>query len=56
MEQIEYKAKIQAVDVLTIYENHTSKCSFLDNEPIGKHETNVGKRISKNLFKFSKGI
>jgi len=56
VKQIEYKAQLKGIRVLTVNEHHTSKCSFLDNEPIGKHETYAGKRISKGLFKTSKGI
>ncbi len=56
VKQIEYKAHLKGINVLTVNENHTSKCSFLDNEPIGKHETYVGKRISRGLFKTSKGV
>jgi len=47
---------LKGIDVFTVNENHTSKCSFLDNEPIGKHEKYAGKRISRGLFKTSKGI
>ena len=56
IKQIEYKAQLKGIHVLTVNENHTSKCSFLDNEPIGKHEKYVGKRIFRGLFKTSKGI
>lgn len=31
-------------------ESYTSKCSFLDNEPIGKHGEYEGKRIKRGLF------
>ena len=56
VKQIEYKAKLKGIHVLTVNENHTSKCSFLDNEPIRKHQTYAGKRISRGLFKTSKGV
>jgi len=56
VKQIEYKAKLKGIHVLTVNESHTSKCSFLDNEPIEKHEKYAGKRISRGLFKTSKGI
>ncbi|MGB5910026.1 MAG: transposase [Promethearchaeia archaeon] len=56
VEQIEYKAQLQGIHFLLVNENHTSKCSFLDNEPIGKHKTYVGKRISRGLFRSSNGI
>ena len=54
--QIEYKAKLNGILVFTINESHTSKCSFLDNEPIEKLTAYAGKRISRGLFKTSKGI
>jgi len=54
--QIEYKAQLIGMHVLTVNENHTSKCSFLDNEPIRKHNKYAGKRVSRGLFKTSKGI
>jgi IS605 OrfB family transposase len=36
-------------------ESYTSKCSFLDNEPIKKHDTYKGKRVKRGLFKTSQG-
>ena len=56
VKQIEYKVQLKGIQVKTIDESYTSKCSFLDNEPIEKHETYVGKRISRGLFKTSKGV
>ncbi|MFX1575458.1 MAG: RNA-guided endonuclease InsQ/TnpB family protein, partial [Promethearchaeota archaeon] len=56
LNQIEYKAQLKGIHVLTVNENYTSKCSFLDNEPIKKHDKYAGKRISRGLFKSSKGI
>jgi len=56
IKQIEYKAQLKGIHFLTVNEHHTSKCSFLDNEPIGKHKAYVGKRISRGLFKTSKGV
>lgn len=37
-------------------ESYTSKCSFLDQETITKHERYQGKRIKRGLFRTSKGI
>jgi putative transposase len=56
VKQIEYKAKLRKIQVLPVNETHTSKCSFLDNEPIKKHKTYAGKRLSRGLFKTSKGV
>ncbi|MFX1377010.1 MAG: RNA-guided endonuclease InsQ/TnpB family protein [Promethearchaeota archaeon] len=56
VKQLMYKAQLKGICVLTVNENHTSKCSFFDNELIGNHETYLGKRVSRGLFKTSKGI
>ena len=36
-------------------ESYTSKCSFLDDEDICKHEEYSGKRIKRGLYKASDG-
>lgn len=36
-------------------ESYTSKCSFLDNESIEKHDSYLGKRIKRGLFKTAEG-
>ena len=53
--QVKYKSKLIGMTVITINENHTSKCSFLDNEEIRHHKKYVGKRISRGLFRTSNG-
>ena len=50
-----YKAKIEGINVIETEESYTSKCSFLDNEKICKHEEYLGKRIKRGLFKASNG-
>jgi len=55
VKQIEYKAQLKGISVLTVDEAFTSKCSFLDNEPIKKHDKYVGKRIKRGLFKTFNG-
>ena len=55
VKQIEYKSKLKGIKVKRFEESYTSKCSFLDNESIEKHDTYLGKRISRGLFKTSKG-
>jgi len=54
--QLQYKAEEIGDKVILQEESHTSKCSFLDSEPIGHHETYVGKRVSRGLFRSAKGI
>lgn len=53
IDMISYKCKLQGIDVVMQEESYTSKCSFLDNEEIKKHQTYKGKRISRGLFKTS---
>jgi putative transposase len=53
--QIQYKGELVGIRVDTINEDHTSKCSFLDNEPILHHENYMGTRMTRGLFKSSNG-
>jgi putative transposase len=56
IQQVEYKAEENGIELIKQEESHTSKCSFLDNEPIKHHHKYVGKRISRGLFKSKRGI
>ena len=47
---------MKSSEVLLDDEAYTSKCSFLENEPIKKHETYMGKRILRGLFRSFNGI
>lgn len=51
-----YKAKLEGITVIEQEEAYTSKCSFLDQEPIKKHEKYKGSRIQRGLFKSNRGI
>lgn len=53
--QLGYKAKEQGIVVLRQEESHTSKCSFLDDEPIEHHASYAGNRISRGLFRSQTG-
>ncbi len=53
--QIQYKAKLQGIEVIIIKEDYTSKCSFIDNEDICKHDEYLGERIERGLFKTKEG-
>ena len=53
--QLKYKCKLVGIDVVTNEESYTSKCSFLDNEEIKKHQTYLGKRIKRGLFQTNSG-
>ena len=54
--QLQYKAQLAGIQVIITEESYTSKCSFLDNEPICKHESYLGKRIHRGLFRSAQGI
>ena len=54
-QQLQYKAEEAGIDVILQDESHTSKCSVLDKEPIKHHQSYLGKRISRGLFRSAKG-
>jgi len=56
IQQIQYKGALVGIDIITTEESYTSKCSFIDNEPIKKHDAYKGKRIKRGLFESENGI
>ena len=50
-----YNAQLVGIRVILTEESYTSKCSFLDLEPIGKHERYMGKRVHRGLFRSADG-
>ncbi len=56
LQMLEYKAEDAGIRVIFTREDYTSKCSFLDQEPIQKHQKYKGTRIFRGLFKSAKGI
>lgn len=54
--QIGYKGEEKGIEVKEQEESHTSKCSFLDNEPVEHHEEYIGRRKSRGIFKTAKGL
>lgn len=52
---IKYKGEEIGIDVKDQEESHTSKCSFLDNESVEHHDSYVGKRISRGIFRSMTG-
>jgi putative transposase len=56
IQQIKYKSEEIEINVIIQNEDHTSKCSFLDNESIEHHDAYMGKRIKRVIFKFKDGI
>ncbi len=55
VQKITYKAQLLGISVRLQDEPYTSKCSFLDREPIEKRESYVGKRASRGLFRSANG-
>ncbi|MEB3218126.1 MAG: transposase [Nostocales cyanobacterium 94392] len=56
IEMLTYKCQLVGISVVTTSENYTSKCSFIDFEPIEKHEVYLGKRVKRGLFRSSNGF
>lgn len=52
---LKYKCELEGITVIVREENYTSKCSFLDNEEICKHDEYLGKRIKRGLFRTASG-
>lgn len=55
LNMLTYKCEIAGISVIVTEESYTSKCSFLDDEDICKHEEYDGKRIKRGLYKASDG-
>jgi putative transposase len=55
IEMLRYKAALAGIHVVVSKECYTSKCSFLDLEPVGKHDVYAGKRVKRGLFQASDG-
>jgi putative transposase len=55
IDTLTYKAQLVGIRVIVTEESYTSKCSFLDLEPIGKHLSYAGKRIKRGLFRTGDG-
>ncbi len=55
IQMLQYKAELVGIQVVTIEESHTSKCSFLDLEPICHQDHYLGKRVKRGLFVASTG-
>lgn len=47
---LKYKLEEKGGQLIELNEAYTSKCSFLDNEEICKHESYKGKRVKRGLF------
>ena len=52
---LNYKGEEVGVGVIEQEEAHTSKCSFLDGEPIEHHKKYAGNRIKRGIFRAADG-
>lgn len=53
---LRYKCEMIGIEFIMHEESYTSKCDALALEPIGKHETYLGRRVKRGLFCSSTGI
>ena len=56
IDMLEYKCRLNGIMIVLQEESYTSKCSFLDNEDVGKHEIYLGKRVKRGLFITNNGV
>ena len=52
---LKYKLELNSINYIETEESHTSKCSFIDKEEITHHDSYVGRRIRRGLFKSKEG-
>lgn len=50
---LQYKCQLKGIRFIVTEESHTSKCSFLDLKQIKHHESYLGKRVKRGLFRTS---
>ena len=55
VEKIEYKAKLEGIEVIKITEEYTSGVSSIDKEKINKENYDKSRRIKRGLFKTEEG-
>ena len=55
MHLMKYKCELRGIRFIETEESYTSKCSFLDEEEIGKHSKYQGKRVKRGIFETSTG-
>ena len=55
IQMLAYKAELVGIRVIARKESYTSKCSFLDLEPIERRETYFGRRVKRGLFISARG-
>ena len=56
IKQIEYKSKLNGIEMKLVEESYTSKIDHLSLEKMDTHDAYLGKRIKRGLFSSSSGI
>ena len=56
VEKIEYKAKLEGIEVIKVKENYTSGVSSIDKEEIVVGNYDKSRRITRGMFRSNKGI
>ena len=51
LDMLTYKCALEGIRVAVLDEAYTSKCSFLDDEPVGRQDVYLGYRQKRGLFK-----
>ena len=52
---LRYKLELNGINYIETEESHTSKCSFIDKEEVCHHNSYVGRRVKRGLFKSKDG-
>lgn len=55
IKMLTYKAQLAGITVILAEESYTSKCSFLDLEPVEKQPHYAGRRVKRGLFRAGDG-
>jgi putative transposase len=55
IEMLAYKAQLVGIQAIQTEESYTSKCSFLDGEPLAHQVSYVGRRVKRGLFASATG-
>ena len=53
---LRYKLELNGINYIETEESHTSKCSFIDTEVICHHDSYMGRRVRRGLFKSKEGV
>ena len=56
LNMLEYKCKLEGIIFIRTEESYTSKCSFMDNEPLIKQESYIGLRVKRACIVTGKQI